>query len=561
MKTTHFRTAAVAFLFCLVAMGQAHSQKQEALWNTSKQDVDFAAVPVDAPETIHYQGRFTDPGGVPLDGPVNLTFRLFNADIDGANLWTETHTSVTLNEGVATVLLGSLASFPEDAFTSPVRFIEIEIDGVVLAPRLRLSSVPFALEANRLQGKSASDFELKGSVLVLSIGDGTPPNQGSNRVHWQNLTGVPAGFEDNEDSGATVHAELDSLEADDHPQYLLRTEVMVSDSSPPNQGSNQVHWDNLVGVPSGFADGADNMGAGGEVDHGELKGLEDDDHPQYATDQDLNDHTGAANPHPQYALDADLSSHTENPSAHHEKTTNASELTAGLLDPERLGNGIIDSLTIKDGSISQADLKPGILDELTLGPGSVTDTNLAADAVTTAKVANEAITAGKLAPMSVDSTKVIPGSIGTVEIQDESLTSGDLLNETGVVFFSDASTQALADTVTDLGSTTITCPGSGWILARATMQSCVSPGATPADNTVRLSVGLNPDDLDSSSEVFYQVRASAGATFCNGLSAQRLIPVSAGATTVWVTGFGGGPDSKEVSRVTLSLIYISTEYN
>lgn len=550
----------LAMLFSSLCAVGPHAQNLRDWDRVANQD-EFAAVPQDSPETIHYQGRFTDPGGIPLDGPVTLTFRLFTADIDGANLWTETHTDVSLNEGVATILLGSLASFPEDAFTSPGRFIEIELDGVVLAPRLRLASVPFALESNRLQGKSASDFEPKGSVLVLSIGDGTPPNQGSNRVHWQNLTGVPAGFEDSEDSGATVHSELDSLDADDHPQYVLRTEAMVSDASPPNQGSNLVHWDNLVGVPSGFADGADNMGAGGEVDHGELLGLDDDDHPQYATDQDLSDHTDDTNAHPQYAQDEDLSAHTEAPAAHHTKTVDASELTSGELDPLRLGTGSVDSLTIKDGSITEIDLKPGILDALTLGPGSVTEVNLATDAVTTSKVATDAITADKVAAGAIDSTKVTPGSLGSEAIQDESLSSGDLLNEPGFVFFSDGSNQALIDTVTELGSATITCPESGWVLAKATIQCCVLPGPAETDNVVRLSIGDDPNTLETTSEVFFQVRSVSGATFCNGLATQRLIPVTAGATTVYVLGFGGGADAKEVSKVTLSLVYLSTQYN
>ncbi|MFP4460437.1 MAG: hypothetical protein ACLFSQ_12720 [Candidatus Zixiibacteriota bacterium] len=40
----------------------------------------------------------------------------------------------------------------------------------------------------------------------LSSGDGSPPNTGVNRVHWQNLVGVPAGFVDGVDDGSTYNA-------------------------------------------------------------------------------------------------------------------------------------------------------------------------------------------------------------------------------------------------------------------------------------------------------------------------------------------------------------------
>jgi hypothetical protein len=46
-------------------------------------------------------------------------------------------------------------------------------------------------------------------------------------------------------------------------EYANKTNFSTSDGDPPNQGSNQVSWDNLGDVPAGFADGVDNTEGGG----------------------------------------------------------------------------------------------------------------------------------------------------------------------------------------------------------------------------------------------------------------------------------------------------------
>jgi hypothetical protein len=47
-------------------------------------------------------------------------------------------------------------------------------------------------------------------------------------------------------------------------RYYTETELSVSDGSDPNAGSNRVSWDNLTDVPAGFEDGVDNEGGGGD---------------------------------------------------------------------------------------------------------------------------------------------------------------------------------------------------------------------------------------------------------------------------------------------------------
>ena len=78
-----------------------------------------------------------------------------------------------------------------------------------------------------------------------------------------------------------------------------------------------VHWDNLWGVPTGFADGTDDVGEVGGVSQIDA-----------GTCMEVTNPTG---PTATVAHAADASAL---PDAHHTKTTDASELTSGTLDNE-----------------------------------------------------------------------------------------------------------------------------------------------------------------------------------------------------------------------------------
>ena len=111
-------------------------------------------------------------------------------------------------------------------------------------------------------------------------------------------------------------------------------------------------------------------GGGGVTDHGELTGLGDDDHTQYLN---VARHDVVAR-HPLSVLDSAVCSETEadskitthkgDASAHHTKTTSASELTSGELPTARLAANIKNaSLTFiidGGGSVITTGLKMGL---------------------------------------------------------------------------------------------------------------------------------------------------------------------------------------------------------
>jgi hypothetical protein len=97
---------------------------------------------------ITHQGYLSNDQGVPLPGPVNLTFGIFAAATGGSPLWSETHSSVALSNGSYTVLLGSVTAFPADLFASDSLWIQTSVDGTQM-PRVIIGEVPRAIHAER----------------------------------------------------------------------------------------------------------------------------------------------------------------------------------------------------------------------------------------------------------------------------------------------------------------------------------------------------------------------------------------------------------------------------
>ncbi len=181
------------------------------------------------PHLINYQGKLTDAQDNPVTGAHAIVFSIYQTATGGAAVWTESYPSVAVSAGLFNVLLGSITPlnlpFDRDYYLG----VKIGNDAE-MTPRKRIVSVATAFRAEnsanavnatnaanatRLEGKAASEFAATSHLhderyyteAELNGNDGTPPNTGSNRVHWNNLAGVPAGFVDgvdNEGSGPPI---------------------------------------------------------------------------------------------------------------------------------------------------------------------------------------------------------------------------------------------------------------------------------------------------------------------------------------------------------------------
>ena len=122
------------------------------------------------PPVLTYQGVLSEPDGAPVDGLVGIAFDLYADAVGGLPVWSA-QLDVLVELGLFEVELGEPANpLPQASFEGPL-FLEVAVDGETLTPRQPLSSAPYALqaiEASRLEGRSASELDQAAAVATLS---------------------------------------------------------------------------------------------------------------------------------------------------------------------------------------------------------------------------------------------------------------------------------------------------------------------------------------------------------------------------------------------------------
>ncbi len=99
---------------------------------------------------ISYQGLLLDNNGQKVDGTVSIVFTIY--DNNGTALWTETHSAVTVQKGLYSVILGSINPIDATLFvSSDPRYLELTVNGEVLSPRQLITGAAYAL-ASRTGG-------------------------------------------------------------------------------------------------------------------------------------------------------------------------------------------------------------------------------------------------------------------------------------------------------------------------------------------------------------------------------------------------------------------------
>jgi len=97
------------------------------------------------PHMINYNGMLTDDAGDPLNGNYDLTFAIYDVSVGGTALWIETHYQTPMQDGLVSIVLGSLMALPSYIFDDSVTYLGITVgSGSELAPRIRLTSVGYA---------------------------------------------------------------------------------------------------------------------------------------------------------------------------------------------------------------------------------------------------------------------------------------------------------------------------------------------------------------------------------------------------------------------------------
>jgi len=101
------------------------------------------------PDQLSYQGFLVDAtDSAAVTGTLEMTFRLFDSETKGAELWSETHAAVEVAGGLFQVRLGSQTAFPDGLFDGSTLWLQTEVGAEILTPRKPLVSTAYSHRAN-----------------------------------------------------------------------------------------------------------------------------------------------------------------------------------------------------------------------------------------------------------------------------------------------------------------------------------------------------------------------------------------------------------------------------
>ncbi len=141
------------------------------------------------PKTLSYQGVLTDASGTAVtDGSYSLTFKLYESATSGPLVWEETQ-SVTVANGIFSVILGSSTTL--NLLFNKQYWLGIAVDGgSELQPRIQLTSAAYSLNAQSVADSAVTGAAIASGSVVRSINSLT---EDVNLVAGDNVTVVNDG--------------------------------------------------------------------------------------------------------------------------------------------------------------------------------------------------------------------------------------------------------------------------------------------------------------------------------------------------------------------------------
>ena len=269
------------------------------------------------PGLINFQGHLTDDTGSPVvDGSYSMAFAIYDVELFGTAQWSESHSSVSVIDGIYNVQLGAVIPLDSSVFEGGVAWLEVVVDGETLSPRQRITATAFALkaeDADHLIGNTLADLDARyvqegeaGAVNSTMIADGTigAADLGANSVGASEIGSSAVGTSEVADNSLTA--------ADLAAGSVGSSEVADNSLTAADLAANSVGNSELASNSVGSAEVIDN-------------------------------------------------------------SLTANDLAAGSVGASEIATGAVASSEIADGSVTDADMKDGaalaeILDDD--GPGS-----------------------------------------------------------------------------------------------------------------------------------------------------------------------------------------------
>lgn len=159
-------------------IGERSQQRGETVLSSGEPDVEI-------PTVISYQGLLTDSdSGEPISGTVSMAFSLYISPTGGIPVWSETHPSVSLDDGLFNLLLGRTVPITTGVLGGE-SYLGVQVGSEAeMTPRQQIVSAPYALvseeanNANAVDGIDSSGFasgnDLDALEARVSILEGQP---------------------------------------------------------------------------------------------------------------------------------------------------------------------------------------------------------------------------------------------------------------------------------------------------------------------------------------------------------------------------------------------------
>ncbi len=332
------------------------------------------------PERINYQGYLTDKvTSEPLEGPVVLTFRLFELiDCDTGTqseaVWAEMHTSVDLDNGIFSVILGSVTAFPDSLIFDEEYCLGVEVDGEELLPRQPLSSVAYAL--NSLRADTA--------LTALEY-----PSHDHNDIYY--------------------------------------TESELNTAGTLNNPANPVDWTMLKNVPADFADGIDNISIGGGTNVIAGEGLSEE---TLGDDKILSVMPGGI-------METMLADSAVTGDKIRSNSITSAQIASGAVTAGEIASGTITAAEISGNTITAAQISPAAITANEIFGNTLTADQLATAAVDSDELADSSVTTDKIAPDAVTTTEIEDGTVLFGDLGQNGATAGQVMTWNGSAWTAD----------------------------------------------------------------------------------------------------------------------------
>jgi len=207
----------------------------------------------DFAKRLSYQGRLTDSDGVPVaDGNYAMTFSICTDSGGSSCPWSEGHAAVPIEDGLFSVVLGGTSSLDSLGFDSTEYWMKVSIGGQDYSPLQRITAAAMALnvpdgviDSAKVENDTLVADDLNVDVVSsLSDGSTTVTNDGGTIV-LTGGTGVTVSGNDttntitiSADMGNIDHGSLDGLADDDHPQYFNLSQNETVSGRPAFNGGD-----------------------------------------------------------------------------------------------------------------------------------------------------------------------------------------------------------------------------------------------------------------------------------------------------------------------------------